>query len=174
MAVKRQILCFAGKVAFVGAFALAAASASACAQKSVGTPARWAVAPVALSLRDGSVANLRVSLLIQPGWHIYSVTQPPGGPIATRIAIAPEQPFQSAGPVKPTVPPKVGFDSAFNMKVELHDKAVGFIVPVRYTGTTGTRVDSVRVNVRYQVCNATLCYPPQTARLAAPLTRRPS
>lgn len=171
---KRMNLPIAQKVTVAGAFVLITASAPACAQKSTQVPARWTVAPVAWSPTHGSVADVQVQLAIEPGWHIYSTTQLQGGPIATRITLPLEQPFELAGMIRPTTPPKVGFDDAFRMKVELHDKAVGFTVPVRYTGATGTRVESVRVNVRYQVCNASLCYPPQTVRLAALIVRRHS
>lgn len=170
----RHTLPVARKVTLAGAFVLIAASAPACAQKPTQMPARWTVAPVTWSAKHGSVADVQVQLAIEPGWHIYSTTQPAGGPIATHISVPSEQPFELAGMIKPTVPPKVGFDDAFHMKVELIDKPVSFTVPVRYTGATGTRADSVRVNVRYQVCNASLCYPPQTVRLAARIARRPS
>src|SRR6185437_8206739 len=70
--------------------------------------------------------------------------------------------------------PHIAFDSAFKMKVQLHEKAASFDVPVRFIGNaaTGATGDSVHVNVRYQVCNASLCLPPQTARLVAPVLAR--
>jgi DsbC/DsbD-like thiol-disulfide interchange protein len=141
-------------------------------QAQVQTPAHWTIAPVAGPLKTGAIAKVQIHADIQPGWHIYSITQPPGGPIATHITVPSEQSFELVGAATPSPAPRVAFDDAFHMNVELHEKGVGFTVPVRYTGTGKTNADSVRVNVRYQICNASLCYPPQTVRLIAPVTTR--
>src|ERR1700753_462111 len=39
-------------------------------------------------------AQLQVTATIAPDWHIYSITQPPGGPIRTRIKVAPSPDYQ--------------------------------------------------------------------------------
>ena len=103
---------------------------------------------------------------IASGWHIYSTTQPAGGPVATRITLPQGQPFAESGAPKPLAAPTVTYDDAFRMKVEVHDKDIGFTVPVRAVSPTNSG-DSLRINVRYQVCNDSLCYPAQTAHLAA-------
>ncbi len=136
-------------------------------------PVRWSTTPVATPLKTDGITKVHIRADIQPGWHIYSLTQAAGGPNPTRITLPPEQPFELIGTAEPSPAPRVAFDDAFHMNVELHEKAVGFTVPVRYTPSGKARPDSVRVNVRYQVCNASLCYPPQTARLAAPIVAHP-
>jgi thiol:disulfide interchange protein DsbD len=151
---------------------LAVASLAACAQhQSDGTPTpvRWAIATAGAPIASGDTTRIRVDAAIQDGWHVYSITQPAGGPIATRISVPAGQPFLAAGAVEATTPPHVAFDDAFRMNVQLHVKAASFDVPVRFTGATAAAgsSDSVHVNVRYQACNASLCLPPQTARLAA-------
>lgn len=120
-------------------------------------------------LRPGTVAHVTIEAVIQTGWHIYSVTQPPGGPYATRISVPDGQPFVAVGTATAITPPHVSFDDAFKMNVQLHEKAASFDVPVRLADVAHAGGDSVRVNVRYQVCNASLCLPPQTVRLAAPI-----
>jgi len=150
-------------------YTLAAGSLAACSPgrpAAAQTPVIWTIAPISAPIRSGSATNVRIDAKIQDGWHIYSITQPAGGPIATRITVPAGQPFVSAGDPKPTVEPRVAFDDAFHMNVQLHEKAVSFIVPVRSIGAATIVADSIRVNVRYQVCNASLCYPPQTAKLA--------
>jgi thiol:disulfide interchange protein DsbD len=158
-------------------YTLAAASlATPLAGCSHGRPAvaqtqvQWTLAPIAAPIQDGATATVRVDARIQDGWHIYSITQPAGGPIPTRITVPPNQPFESAGDAEPTAQPRVAFDDAFKMNVQMHEKAIGFTVPIRAVGTAATAADSVHVNVRYQVCNESLCLPPQTARLAAAAT----
>jgi thiol:disulfide interchange protein DsbD len=36
----------------------------------------------------GAKAYLELKATIQPGWHLYSPTTPPGGPIITKIDVA--------------------------------------------------------------------------------------
>ena len=153
-------------------YTVAAIALTACSQTppaGAQTPVHWTAAPVRIVIKDGTVANVRIDGTIQTGWHIYSITQPAGGPYATRISVPDGQPFAAAGTPKPLLAPHVAFDEAFKMNVQLHEKAASFDVPVRFTGPGSSVGDSVRVNVRYQVCNASLCLPPQTARLAAPV-----
>lgn len=158
------------KITFI--YTIASAGLTACTPArpaAAQSPVTWTIAPLRSSLMNGAATQVRIDARIQDGWHIYSITQPAGGPIATRITVPPGQSVVSAGEPKPTVQPHVRYDDAFRMNVQLHDQAVGFIIPVRATRSPTTN-DSVHVNVRYQVCNASLCYPPQTAKLATPIT----
>jgi DsbC/DsbD-like thiol-disulfide interchange protein len=160
------------KTAFI--YTAAIVTLAACSRTSevaAQTPVHWVIAPVQAVVRNGTVSNVKIDATIQPGWHIYSITQPPGGPYATRISVPDGQPFVAAGNPRVLLQPHVAFDSAFKMNVQLHEKAASFDVPVRFTGKAATG-DSVHVNVRYQVCNASLCLPPQTARLVAPVLAR--
>jgi cytochrome c biogenesis DsbD-like protein len=158
------------KTAFIYTAAVVAIAA-ACSQTppaAAQTPVHWTVAPVHGAISNGTVAHIKIDATIQTGWHIYSITQPPGGPYATRISVPDGQSFAAAGDPRAVLPPHVAFDSAFKMNVQLHEKTASFDVPVRFTGKTAAG-DSVHVNVRYQVCNASLCLPPQTAKLVAPV-----
>jgi hypothetical protein len=163
------------KTAFIyTAAALALAACSRTPPAAAQTPVHWTVAPIPGPVRDGTVSNVKIDATIQAGWHIYSITQPPGGPYATRISVPDGQSFAAAGNPRVLLQAHIAFDSAFKMKVQLHEKAASFDVPVRFIGNaaTGATGDSVHVNVRYQVCNASLCLPPQTARLVAPVLAR--
>lgn len=154
------------------AAAIALAACSQTPQADAQTPVHWTVAPVRAEIKNGTVAHVRIDGVIQTGWHIYSITQPAGGPYATRISVPDGQPFVASGNPKALLAPHVAFDDAFKMNVQLHEKAASFDVPVRFTGPGSAAGDSVRVNVKYQVCNASLCLPPQTARLVAPILAR--
>lgn len=149
-------------------YCLAALAGAACAQSqpAVGqVPATWSIAPVTSPIGTRP-ATITIRGRIQPGWHIYSVTQPAGGPIATRVTLPAGQPFEQAGEISVTPQPHVSFDEAFRMKVQLHEKSVDIMIPVRATRPL-SKSDSIRMNVRYQVCNASLCYPPKTEKLVA-------
>ena len=160
------------KTTLIYAYLIAGVSLAACShgQPPVSAaPAAWTIEPIRTAMKSGDSTTVRVDARLGSGWHIYSVTQPAGGPIATRISLPTGQPFVLAGDPAPTEPPHVAFDDAFHMSVQLHEKAVAFTVPVRMTGPLTGSDDSVHVRVRYQVCNASLCYPPQIARLATPV-----
>lgn len=136
-------------------------------------PVKWTISPTTAKLAGklgvGDTTSVRIDVSLQTGWHVYAVTQPvagpTGGPMPTRITVPSNQPFVLAGEAKPTSKPEIKFDDAFGMNVQEHDESVGFNIPVRLT-TSSTPADSLHVNVRYQVCNAKLCYPPQTVKLA--------
>ncbi|MEO7041312.1 MAG: protein-disulfide reductase DsbD domain-containing protein [Gemmatimonadaceae bacterium] len=132
-------------------------------------PVKWTISPTTAKVAGGETTFVRIDLSLQAGWHVYAVTQPvagpTGGPMPTRITVPSNQPFALAGEPKPTSKPEVKFDDAFGMNVQQHDESVGFDVPVLFTKSS-TPADSLHVNVRYQVCNAKLCYPPQTVKLA--------
>src|SRR4030095_1294980 len=51
--------------------------------------------------------TLLVSADIEPGWHVYSITQPAGGPMATKIKVTESADFKVLGPFQPDHPPHV-------------------------------------------------------------------
>jgi Disulphide bond corrector protein DsbC len=100
---------------------------------------------------------------------MYSLTQPPGGPVAARITVAPDQPFTLAQAiVGPTVSKR--FDPNFGINVETYDDQATFAVPIRVASNAPRGHTSVALTARFQTCNATLCLPPRTERLTVPIT----
>lgn len=102
---------------------------------------------------------------IEPGWHVYSITQPPGGPNAAVISVPTGQAFQQNGAITGTQP-RSAFDPNFQMKTEFYEHAVNLTVPLQSTDTT--KQQGVRVDVRFQACNDRLCLPPKTVQLDLP------
>ena len=131
------------------------------------TPVTWTAAA---AFPDGRTGTVTLDAAIENGWHVYSVSQPAGGPIPTRITIPPDQGVDASGAAHVTPPPRTQFDSAFKMNVEEHDGHAQFALPVSITASSVP--SAVRVNVRYQACNASFCLPPQTARLTAAVSRQ--
>lgn len=133
-------------------------------------PVVWAISSPAprATVPAGKTVNVQLTATIDTGWHLYSTTQPPGGPVPTRITVA-SPAFGLSGPVtfpKPIVRP----DPNFGINVETYDHAVTFTLPVHVTPGTAPGADTLMVKAHYQACNATLCLPPQTATLALPVT----
>ena len=127
-------------------------------------PVMWTGAVAPARVRPGGLVDVRLTATIDTGWHLYSTTQPPGGPVPTRITVV-SPGFVLGGAVqfpKPTVHP----DPNFQINVETYESAVTFTLPVRVDPAAPVGTDTVVVSARYQACNATLCLPPQTAKVA--------
>jgi DsbC/DsbD-like thiol-disulfide interchange protein len=124
-------------------------------------PVIWSGAAQPARVAAGGVVNVALTATIDEGWHLYSTTQPAGGPVPTKIAVLGAG-FSQGGTLafpKPTVHP----DPNFGINVETYEKAVTFTVPVRVDKGAHVGTDTVVVTARYQSCNATLCLPPQTS-----------
>ncbi len=122
--------------------------------------------------------ELQVTARIAAGYHIYSVTQKPGGPRATRIELTPNAQFTLAGSFQPDQPPQTHVEQAIwpDLPLEEHTGTVTWSVPLRLA--TGTDLTQLVVQGKFdtQACREN-CVPlvlPFTARFAAagqPLAR---
>lgn len=54
---------------------------------------------------EKSGTELVVTAVLEEGWHLYSVTQKPGGPKPTKISVAAGAPLVPGGPFFPDTPP---------------------------------------------------------------------
>lgn len=129
------------------------------------TPVHWRADYARMDVSGSGSVGLTAT--IDKGWHIYAVTQGPGGPVPTRFTLATGQPLRLSGAPTVSPAPKTEMDSSFGIPVQVHEHQANFAVGVK--ADPGTHPDSVRIRARYQVCNATLCLPPQTAQLSAPV-----
>jgi DsbC/DsbD-like thiol-disulfide interchange protein len=134
-------------------------------------PVTWsAVAPKA-PVAPGSTVQVALVATIDNGWHLYSTTQPPGGPLPTRITVAQSPLFDASGAVS-FPKPIVTADPNFGINVETYDQSVTFTVPVRIAANARPGVDTVAIQARFQACNAQLCLPPRTQTISVPVTVR--
>jgi suppressor for copper-sensitivity B len=110
---------------------------------------------------------LAVTATIEPGWHIYSLTQRPGGPLATRIEIDSDAPRGVAGGFVPEpVPERHAVDDIPAWKglvVEEHAGAVTWRAPL----AAGSGDAPVRGTVTLQLCRDNACLPPETIEFSA-------
>jgi thiol:disulfide interchange protein DsbD len=134
-------------------------------------PVQWTVHAPSASFRAGDTFTVEVTATIDPAWHIYSVTQPRGGPFPTRITLADAQPFRLAGTVTGP-PPKIEMDSNFGIQTETHAGTATFRIPVQVAAAAaGQR--QLEIRARYQACDATNCLPPRTDELSARIVLLP-
>ncbi len=123
-------------------------------------PVKWSAVVKTMDARAGEVATVELSAKIEDGWHIYAPTTPAGGPIATKIELAPGAKATLAGKVVQPKPNRKR-DENFKIDVETFEKAVTFGVPVKLAKDAKGTVKAT-VSVFYQACNERTCLPPKT------------
>lgn len=128
------------------------------------SPTKWSLASDAKgkTFKSGDAFKTELKAEIEEGWHLYAVEQPSGGPFPTRITVAEEAPFKIDGKIEsPT--PITQFDPNFQIETKFFDKQASFILPLKASAETTS--DSLAINVRFQVCNDSLCLPPKTVKV---------
>ena len=137
------------------------------------TPARvqWSLrAESPTALRAGTEVPITLVAAIEPGWHIYSLTQKSGGPIPLTISVPAGDPFVLSGAV--TGPkPEIENDATVGIPIELHSGTAEFRVPLKLLSNPANVVEG-RIAVRYQACSNTLCLPPRSTTLPVRLQPR--
>ena len=113
----------------------------------------------------GKADVIAVTATLEDGWHLYSVTQKPGGPLATKIALAADSPRQAAGAFVPSEPPHsrtVDDVPAWKgLAIEEHAGSVTWRAPL----AAGS--GEARGSIRLQLCQDTSCLPPQSITFVA-------
>jgi hypothetical protein len=113
---------------------------------------------------SGRTVPLTVQAEIAKGWHIYSLTQKPGGPIPLRLQLLGAADVVVRGVIRAPKPDRV-FDKNFGIETEFYSGNPRFTIPVGVPGRTLTGVRKFQVGARFQVCSETLCLPPRTDKL---------
>jgi thiol:disulfide interchange protein len=118
------------------------------------------------AVKPGETFTATVEAQVQPGWHLYSTTQEPGGPVPTSIKLAESQVFEPAGALQ-FPPPHKSFDQNFGIETEYYEGNIPFKMPVRAKANAPAGKQTLAVKVRYMLCSDTMCLPPQTETLTA-------
>jgi thiol:disulfide interchange protein DsbD len=149
---------------------IATATALMCATSALlPAPASAQEHPIRAELRrsaDAVAAGGRFTAtlhaIVPSGWHLYSVTQPPGGPVPTTIDIVGPQ-FKLAGPIDGPIPVSAP-DPNFSITSEWYEDSAVFHLPVAVAKTAeGNR--TLTVHFGYQTCTARYCLPPRVDTL---------
>ncbi|MDQ3011659.1 MAG: thioredoxin family protein [Acidobacteriota bacterium] len=121
-------------------------------------------------VKPGQSAKVTITAKIDAGWHLYSLTQPAGGPRPTRITIDETGPFKADG--KATQPkPKAAADPNFSLPgqppflTETFDGEVNFTLPIKVAADAAVGAQKLIVKFYYQVCDDHQCLPPRTKPL---------
>jgi DsbC/DsbD-like thiol-disulfide interchange protein len=129
-------------------------------------PVRWTVldARTAHSVVAGRAVPIILEAQIANGWHIYSLSQKPGGPIPLTIRLIEPGDAVIRGVIKAPKPERQ-FDKNFGIETELYSGNPRFTVQVAVPSHTSPGVRKIQFGARYQVCSETLCLPARTDKL---------
>ena len=128
---------------------------------------------IAASLRmtaGSQVGLLEVTATMNKTWHVYSLTQPPGGPNKTVIKLAPSREYRLLGSFAPDRPPHKKFLDVFKIDGEEHSEQVTWSVPVEVAKTAASGKLAITGHVLGQVCaDGGACIPldPKQTRFTA-------
>jgi DsbC/DsbD-like thiol-disulfide interchange protein len=129
-------------------------------------PVRWTLvgggAP--RNVVTGRTVRITVQAEIAKGWHIYSLTQKPGGPIPLRLELVGPADVLVRGVIDAPKPDRT-FDKNFGIETELYSGSPRFTIPVGVTGHSLTGIRRFQIGARYQVCSDKVCLPPRTDKL---------
>ena len=150
---------------FAGLF-LAAAAFSLLSAKD--DPVQWTLEPYkdASNVKPAGHAWLELTAKIQPGWHLYSPTTPPGGPIITSVKLNDSPAIASYQVYRPQ--PVRKLDPNFQLETETYTDQAVFLIDATTTAKTGQA--TVEAAVRYQACNDVKCLNPVKKTADASIT----
>jgi hypothetical protein len=126
---------------------------------------KWSVEGPLSGAVSGRIVHVKVTADIQPGWKLYAVQQPEGGPKPLVFATASGTPF---GVSKQIVAPKSKVqkqDENFAVDTHYYESQAAFTIPVTVDRTVATGAHEIPLEVTFQACGAELCLRPFTQKL---------
>lgn len=130
-------------------------------------PVEWRADPLEVRLPAGSVVNATVRASVAPGWRIYALGEF-AGPEPLVVTVASSPVFAMKGAVRPSAP-TVKFDPNLGKDVAVYEDHAVLNLQVAVASAARPGAYSLRVDVRFQACNATVCLPPKTETLTIPV-----
>ncbi len=150
------------------AFAIVAESVVVAATAAE-APVLWSASLEPARLAPGASGVIRLEASIDLGWHIYSLTQPKTGPLASTVELVESNVLSKSGAVRQS-PFERKHDAMFNADVELFERHADFDIPVRVAAAAQPGRYEAKVKVSWQACSARICMMPASRTLTVPLT----
>ena len=128
-------------------------------------PAEWRLTVESDAAPPGAEVLARLTVKLEPGWHLYSPTTPPGGPVPTSIEVTGGQAI-SGYEVWEQAPVKK-FDPAFQLDTETYAGGTTFLIRLLVAGDATVGKVELTAKVRYQLCDDRQCLPPRRKMVSA-------
>lgn len=124
------------------------------------------------AVKGGGEATVELSAAVLDGWHVYALTQPPGGPTALRVAVEDNPIARASGAPSGTAPEKK-YDPSFDLETQFYAHSFTLYLPVRLKEHPAAGWQQIPLSVRFQTCNGRECQPPTTVHLSASIEVTP-
>ena len=109
-------------------------------------------------VNQGEVAIIDVNAELDFTWRIYAVYDVPEGPSSTKFIIESDIVNKSGRIIEPE--PIEKFDEGFGNITKYHEGTPKFSIPLELNDNLPNGTYNIDVIIDYQVCNNSLCYPP--------------
>ncbi|MDR2968732.1 MAG: thioredoxin family protein [Tannerellaceae bacterium] len=93
-----------------------------------------------------------------PGWHLYDMNLPEGGPVSTSFTFETVVGAEITGNPTPSVEPVSVYDEQFGMELRWFGGTVSFRQPFKVTDTKTFKIEG---ELEYMACNDETCTPPE-------------
>lgn len=148
-------------------FVLLLLASSAFAQSEKFNHAQWTLTFDQSTAAPGATVLGRLEATVDPEWHMYSLTTPPGGPIPTTITTDSSPAVAGFTIFEP--PPVRKLDPTFNVDTETYEGKQTFLARIELKKDLQPGPVTITFVPRYQTCSATTCIPPRTRQVSATL-----
>jgi thiol:disulfide interchange protein len=138
----------------------------ASAQSEKFNHVQWKLTLDPSSVAPGATVLGRLEATVDPDWHMYSLTTPPG-PIPTTIKTDNSPAVDSFTIFEP--PPVRKFDPSFSADTETYEGSQTFLARIQLKKDVQPGPMTITFVPRYQTCSGTTCIPPRTRQVSATL-----
>ena len=135
-------------------------------------PVQWTMAIEPSSAPPGSHVLAKFQAKIEPGWHLYSLTTPKGGPFPTTSGLADSPLIASFKLYQPK--PERKLDPNFGIDTETFSDQAVLLYDVELKKDAAAGAGEITAQVRYQSCNDRVCLPPRRKSASASITIDPA
>jgi thiol:disulfide interchange protein len=135
-------------------------------------PVKWVLSVEPASVPPGGSFLAQLTATIEPGWHLYSLSTPAGGPIPTTLRLRDHPSVARYRIYQP--PPKRTFDPNFKLDVEAYENRVVFLLEVELRSDAPRGPLELAAEARYQACDAKQCLLPVRRTATATVRVDPS
>jgi len=147
--------------------ALLLLATAAAANAAAKPPVTWHLKATPKLVKQGAKFSVTLTGTLDPGWHLYALEEPEGGPVATEVALTEGDPADLIRVEESK--PKVLPDPLFQKPTGFFDTTAEFTLHLQAIKNAASPTQQLRVLIRYQSCNDRVCLPPHTDTVIVPL-----
>jgi thiol:disulfide interchange protein DsbD len=130
----------------------------------------WTMSIDQSTAAPGATVLAKLTATVDPEWHMYSLTTPPG-PIPTTIKTTMADAVERVTFFEP--PPVRKYDPNFQTDTETYEGTQVFLARIELKKDLPSTDVTIGFQPRYQTCSGTQCIPPRTADIEASLKIAP-